>query len=223
MIVSGAFIAASLLVIVAPGPDLALISSHVLRYGPRSGFVTGAGIMTGGALHALLSMTGVSVLLGASPAWHSSLRWAGGAALCAKGTHAWWLTARARKRGGGASRTGIPTSAPAPGAVPLLPRQTAPPLRSAYLTGLGCNILNVKVLLFLAAFLPQFVPGKPTPSALALLAAVYLGMALCWIGVAIGLVCWMRTRLVSSSLLGHVERLAAAVLIVLGVHLVLAA
>jgi threonine/homoserine/homoserine lactone efflux protein len=46
-------------------------------------------------------------------------------------------------------------------------------------------------------------------------------MALCWLGVAVELVSQARGRLLSSGFLKHMERLAATVLIALGLHLAL--
>lgn len=207
MIVSGAFVVASLVVTASPGPDFTLVCGEALRHGRRSALVTGAGIMTGGVLHASLCVIGVSVLLAASPGWNAALRWGGAAVLCAQGIRSWPLTAApAQRRGAEQGQVG-----------------PAPPVRSSYLTGLACNLLNIRVLMFLAVFLPQFLPRNPTPPALALLAAIYLAIALCWLGIAIELVARMRVHLGSPRVLRHLERLSAAVLIVLGLHMMVAA
>jgi threonine/homoserine/homoserine lactone efflux protein len=141
-----AFALAAAVLAVTPGPDMALQLSRAINYGRAHGLMTGAGAMTGIAVHTTLVALGISVLIVAAPALFLGLKIAGALYLL-------WLAFQAITHGEGlkiAART----------------RRT-PTLRESYLTGVGINLLNPKVVLFCVTFLPQFVdrqdadaPGK---------------------------------------------------------------
>src|SRR5262245_43250884 len=116
-----------------PGPDIALASQLVLRFGRRGpGLAASAGMISAGCGHALLSITGVS-LLDAKPMLFTTLRFIGAALLV--GWALWSLRESFR---------------------PPPPPTDAPPWRGrAYLVGFLSTATNPKVGLFLLAFLPQ--------------------------------------------------------------------
>lgn len=161
--ISLTFMLSSLVVIVSPGPDLALITRLALLHQRRCPAVAAAaGMISAGALQAGLGFAGLTLLLQAYPGLFAALRWAGATVLLGWGL----LVLRSALR---------PTS---PHAVPL----PAPRPGRAYLQGLVCTGSNPKVGLFLMAFLPQFVPVDTAPApAFTLLAAVYLGLGLLWL------------------------------------------
>lgn len=161
--VSLAFLAGSLVVIVTPGPDLALITRLVLTWRrSRPAVAAAAGMVAAGAAQVAVGALGLAALLAAEPALFAALRWAGALVLIGMAV----LALRS------AVRPPAPAGTPAGDA----------PAGRAFLQGLACTGTNPKVGVFLMAFLPQFVPPGVEPvRGVALLAAVYLGLVLVWL------------------------------------------
>ena len=141
-----AFALASAILAITPGPDMALQLSRTVNYGRVHGLLSCAGAMSGIAVHTTLVALGISVLIVAAPALFWALKIAGAVYLL-------WLAYQAIVHGGG-----LKIAAKA---------KRDPTLRESYLTGVGINLLNPKVVLFFMTFLPQFVergdvnaPGK---------------------------------------------------------------
>jgi threonine/homoserine/homoserine lactone efflux protein len=131
-----AFALAALVLAVTPGPDMALQLSRTVNYGRLHGMLTGAGALSGVAVHTTLVALGISILIVAAPPLFLALKIAGAAYLI-------WLAWQAVVHGGGLR---ISAAAPKP-----------PTPWQSYLTGVGINLLNPKVVLFFVTFLPQFV------------------------------------------------------------------
>jgi threonine/homoserine/homoserine lactone efflux protein len=202
-VISGLFLLASLVVIVAPGPDSAVIAQTVLRYGRRlPAFAAAAGMITAGAGHAAVSITGVALVVQRNASLFTGLRWVGAAVLLGWGVWALWHALR--------------------GEPPVAPRPPPPSLRRAFLLGFASTAVNPKVGLFLLAFLPQFVPPGVAPvPALTLLAAVYLALGTAWLTVLTELVYQFRSRLFSGVGLRAAQGVAGGLFVVLAVRLAL--
>ncbi len=151
------FVAASAVLILIPGPNVALIVANSIAHGTRFGLLTVAGTSTAVVAHLALTVLGAATVLNFLAASFDWLRWLGVAYLAWLGIAAW--------------------RAPV---VDLT--RTAPQARSArliYMRGLLVGLTNPKTLLFYGAFLPQFiVPGPTAADQLLLLAATFLGVAL---------------------------------------------
>ena len=136
-----AFAVATLILAITPGPDMALQISRAINYGFRHGLAVGFGAMSGILVHTTLVAAGISVLIVAAPAAFFALKIAGACYLL-------WLAYGAIVHGGGLRIAAA--------------GRTVPSLWSSYLTGVGINLLNPKVVLFFMTFLPQFVvAGDP--------------------------------------------------------------
>jgi threonine/homoserine/homoserine lactone efflux protein len=131
-----AFALATLVLAVTPGPDMALQLSRAINYGRAHGVFACLGAMTGIMVHTTLVAFGISVLIIAAPPAFLALKLAGAVYLL-------FLAWRAIVHGGG-----LHLAAAA---------KTPPTLWQSYLTGVGINLLNPKVVLFFVTFLPQFV------------------------------------------------------------------
>ena len=131
-----AFALAAFVLAITPGPDMALQLSRAINHGFWHGISTAAGAMSGIAVHTSLVAFGISVLIVAAPAAFLVLKVAGAIYLL-------WLAWQAIVHGGGLR---IAAAGKRP-----------PTLGQSYLTGLGINLLNPKVVLFFMTFLPQFV------------------------------------------------------------------
>lgn len=140
------FAIASLVLIVTPGPDMALQLSRSINYGRAHGMMTFFGTMLGLLVHSALVALGISILIVAAPPVFLALKIAGAVYLL-------WLAWQAIRKGGGFR-------------LAAAARQT-PTLWQSFLAGVMIDLLNPKVVLFFVTFLPQFVdradpdaPGK---------------------------------------------------------------
>ena len=159
------FVTAVVLVTVAPGPDNAYIAAVAVDRGVRAGIVSAAGMALGMVVHVAAAVLGLAVVLASAPGVLKAVR------LCGAVYLAWLAFSTLRA----ARQTGLAGRAPPPD------RQV---VRRAVLT----NMTNPKVILFFAAFLPQFVRAGHGPNALQLLTlgAIFLLVGLA-IDTAIGL------------------------------------
>jgi threonine/homoserine/homoserine lactone efflux protein len=155
------FLAAALVLTLAPGPDTLFVLGASLADGIRGGLLASAGILTGLVVHICLAILGVSVLIAASPLAFELLRWLGAGYLA-------WIGAVALRR---AWRDGTFVAA----AVSVQRRASR-----LYWQGAATNVLNPKVAMFYVAFLPQFVAPDLAPVPLQLL---LLGMTHWLMGV----------------------------------------
>jgi threonine/homoserine/homoserine lactone efflux protein len=150
-----AFTLAGFVLIVTPGPDMALFLGQTLTAGRARGFAAMLGVTTGVVLHSLIAAFGLSALLAASVVAFTALKLAGIAYLI-------WLAIRALRHGSALT----------------LRRDAAvkQPLGKVYLLGLGCNLLNPKIIMFFVTFLPQFVSAAdPHAGAKLLFLGLYFG------------------------------------------------
>ncbi len=128
-----ALIAATAVLIVIPGPNVALIVANSLRHGYRYGLVTVLGTTIGVGLQLAFVIGGFAVLLDLAATALTWIKWLGVAYLVFLGLRTW--KEPASDLDGIAAGTGQQT----------------------FLRGLGLALINPKTLLFNAAFLPQFI------------------------------------------------------------------
>lgn len=155
----GGFILASVLLTLAPGPDILYLITKSLSDGARSGIVLACGLVSGIAFHTTLVMIGVAALISSSPTALAVLKFAGALYLI-------FLANRALR------------------SKQQLKLGRADSMRSSkelYLRGVLMNVLNPKVLMFFLAFLPQFVSlesSMPTSLQILLLGLTFALQAL---------------------------------------------
>lgn len=151
-----AFIAACILLGLTPGPNMSLILANTLSSGLRAGLVTLAGTTTGLALLVGAAAAGMSSVMVLMSEWFDVIRWIGALYLVYLGARQLWLFGR---RSAGAA---------------------APPRvagANIYFEGLLVSLANPKVLLFLGAFLPQFVdPARDPVWQLSVLAVLFVAV-----------------------------------------------
>ncbi|MEU1621688.1 LysE family translocator [Streptomyces sp. NPDC005722] len=189
------FAAASLVLIVIPGPDQALITRNALAAGRTGGLLTMVGGVLGLGVHIASAALGVSALLTASTVAFTILRTAGAGYLLYLG----FTTLRAARRAGPAE----PSDAGSPPA-------GAAQLRQGFLS----NSLNPKVALFFVTFLPQFLPsqGSALPRAL-LLSLVFAVLYVTWFGAYVLVVDRVGAVLRRPRVRARVERVTGLLLI----------
>ncbi|GAB3660587.1 LysE family translocator [Glycomyces tarimensis] len=133
-----AFIVASLVIILIPGPSVMFIVGRALAYGRRKAVLTALGNCVGAFTAAALVAVGLGAVIQQSTLAYGIVKYAGAAYLIYLGVKA----LRDRK---GMLRV--------PEAAETGPRRTALPLFEGFLVG----VLNPKAILFFLAILPQFV------------------------------------------------------------------
>jgi threonine/homoserine/homoserine lactone efflux protein len=197
------FVAASLAVIVAPGPDNVYVLTRGVAQGREVALASAWGMCSGLLFHTTLAALGLSAILAQSALAFSVVKYAGAAYLIYLGLRA--LLSKEE-------------FVPSAEAVPVAN------LRSFFLRGLTMNLLNPKVAVFFLAFLPQFASPASDGAALRLLA---LGLVFALLSVivfsALALFSGvLGDRLNKNSRLANVlQWLTGCVLIGLGVRLAL--
>ena len=132
------FIAASVLLALTPGPNMSLIIANTLTAGLAAGLYTLAGTTTGLALLVTATVMGMSSVMVFMSDWFDVLRWLGALYLVYLGARQLW---QLRRRAG-------------------LGRQPLGSRGNCYLQGVLVSLSNPKVMLFLGAFLPQFIDPR---------------------------------------------------------------
>ena len=155
-----AFLAASLLLLIVPGPAVLYIAARSASQGRAAGLVSVAGIATGGLVHVFAAAIGVSALLARSAVAMQYVRWLGAGYLVYLGI---------QKFREAASANDTPDVRPAPRA-----------LWTVFKDGVIVNVFNPKTALFFFAFLPQFVDvnGRSALAQLVFLGLLFVAMAL---------------------------------------------
>lgn len=129
------FVPAALALNLTPGADMMFCLGQGLRGGPRAALAADAGIALGGMVHVAVAGLGLGALVASAPWAFDAIRWIGVAYLL-------WLAARALRSNG------------TPGNLPQTRAATA------FRDGLLVNLSNPKVILFVLAFVPQFVDAS---------------------------------------------------------------
>lgn len=131
-----AFVPAAVALNLTPGADMLFCFGQGMRSGPRAAVAASGGIAVGGMVHLLIAGLGLGAVIAAAPWAFDVIRWVGVAYLL-------YLAVQVlRDSGGDADR--------APGLS----------AQRAFRTGMIVNLTNPKVILFVLAFVPQFVqPG----------------------------------------------------------------
>ncbi|WP_303691502.1 LysE family translocator [Megamonas hypermegale] len=129
------FLVASVLLTIAPGPDIMYLLAKSLADGARSGIALAFGLCTGLIFHTTLVIIGVAAVIQQSPTAFAVLKYAGVAYLL----YLAWGAFHAQ------------------GDLKLNTVNKSASYFKLYRRGVIMNVLNPKVLLFFLAFLPQFV------------------------------------------------------------------
>jgi threonine/homoserine/homoserine lactone efflux protein len=186
---------------VTPGPDMALVTRNGIRGGASTAWWTGFGCCTGIAVHATAAVGGLAGLLAASATAFTTLKLIGAGYLAYLGVRLLWESWRG-------------------GAAPVEVTPQPPPDRGgAYRQGLLCNLLNPKIALLFLTLLPQFVSaGEPRLTTSAVLAAIFLGIAVVWWRLFSLTVGGIGRLLATESVRRVVDRVTGGVLILLGIR-----
>ncbi|HEY1879066.1 MAG TPA: LysE family translocator [Caulobacteraceae bacterium] len=149
-----AFVVAVTVLMLIPGPNVALITAQSIAHGPRRGLATVAGTSAAMVLQLGLVGLGMTGALAVAGHWFAILRWAGVAYLVFLGVQTWMSKPTA----------GTSTRADRP--------------ERAFGRGFIVSLTNPKILFFYAAFFPQFISGGNPAAQFWLLALSFLAIAI---------------------------------------------
>ena len=148
-----ALVVATIVLILIPGPNVALIVANSLRHGLKLGLITALGTTVGIAVQLFIVMVGFAALVERVAGALTFIKWFGVAYLVFLGIRAWGESA--------------------PDLSGIKPQSSA----NVFWHGVLLAIINPKTLLFNAAFLPQFVGNTSNPGGqLLLLSCIFLAV-----------------------------------------------
>ena len=194
-----AFVLASVILSLVPGPDNIYVMTNSALKGWRVGFYTTLGLCTGLIGHTFLVAIGVSVIFQTSALAFNGLKIVGACYLIYLG----WLSFQSKELN--ISGTGKDNSN-----------------RSYYITGVIMNLTNPKVALFFLVFLPQFVniSNDSVTIQVVLLGLLFILSALCVFSSIAFLGSFLEGYLKkSSSVNKNINKLAALVYFALAINL----
>lgn len=152
-----AFVAASAVLLVIPGPTILTVISYSVAHGRKANVPLVAAVALGDSTALVVSLLGLGGLLAASAFWFTVVKWAGGSYLLYLGLKL--------------LRAGVADASP-----PSImgPASAARLFLNTYVV----TALNPKGIVFFIAFLPQFLaPGAPVVPQLWLLAITFVVLA----------------------------------------------
>jgi threonine/homoserine/homoserine lactone efflux protein len=196
------FVAASLALNLAPGPDMTYVAARALAQGRRAGIISALGIGVGCFFHIGAAALGIAVLLQTVPQAYAIVRIVGAAYLI-------YLGFGLMRRAGRESE-----------AAPLDKTSEWKIFREGVIT----NVLNPKVALFFLAFLPQFVEPGSGPVGLQTLAlGIFFDLQGTTVNIIVACVAAAAGRALESvRRSGWMDRVSGTILIGLGVRLAFA-
>ncbi|WP_439608043.1 LysE family translocator [Hydrogenophaga sp.] len=152
-----AFVAASAVMLIIPGPTILTVISYSMAHGRRANVPLVAAVALGDSTALAVSLLGLGALLATSAFWFTAIKWAGGLYLIYLGTKL--------------LRAGISS---AELAAPPAPQSRWRLFANTYLV----TALNPKGIVFFVAFLPQFIsPSVPVAPQLWVLAVTFVALA----------------------------------------------
>ena len=193
------FIGVVAVIVVLPGPDMALVLQNGLTRGRRAAVETALGINAGLLVWAVAAALGIAALLHAFTPAFTALKLAGAAYLV-------WLGLRALVEAWRGTADAVARPA----------RRRTSPFRQ----GLLSNLLNPKIALVFTTLIPQFVDaGAPAVAQTLLLAAIFIGMGLVWLTSYALFVARVGALLKRSAVRRVLSAVTGTVLTALGVRL----
>jgi threonine/homoserine/homoserine lactone efflux protein len=197
-----AFTAASILIVLLPGPDTLAVVRGLLRGGRRQSTLTAVGVLSGLAVWVVAAAFGLSAVLRASHAGYTALRVAGAVYLV-------WLGAQSL-----CARLLVDSDTVVP------PSRRRALLGSGFGAGLATDLLNPKVGVFFVSFLPGFVPTGHSVATMSLLfGAIFITETALYFAVLIGLATRVTAWMTNARIRRRLDRVTGFVLIAFGLRL----
>ncbi|HEY4067337.1 MAG TPA: LysE family translocator [Burkholderiaceae bacterium] len=152
-----AFVAASAILLVIPGPTILTVISYSMAHGRRANVPLVAAVALGDSTALVVSLLGLGALLAASAFWFTVVK-------CVGGVYLLWLGVKLLRAGVSSAEI----------AAPAAPKSRWRLFANTYLV----TALNPKGIVFFVAFLPQFIsPAAAVTQQLWVLAVTFVVMA----------------------------------------------
>lgn len=152
-----AFVAASVIMLIIPGPTILTVISYSMAHGRKANLALVAAVALGDSTALLLSLLGVGALLAISAFWFTVVKWAGGLYLL-------YLGIKLLRASAGSSDL----------LQPVAPASAWRLFVNTYMV----TALNPKGIIFFVAFLPQFLnPLAPATEQLWILGVTFVTLA----------------------------------------------
>ena len=193
--------AITVLAVISPGADFAMVTRNSLLHGRSAGLLASLGIAAGVQLHVLYTMLGVGLLIQSSPEWFGVIKVAGAMYLIYIGYQT--LTSRPNTDVRATDTSGLSAFA-------------------AFRSGFFTNALNPKTTLFVVSVYTQVVqPG--TPLAVQIGYGLFMSLAH-WVWFSVVTVFFSEQRLRTLMLQRQIvlNRVIGSVLVALGLSLAFA-
>ena len=196
------FLLISVLLILIPGPDTAIVTKHALLAGKRGGVFAAVGVATGLAIWTLAAAVGLAAVLRASAVAFLVLKIAGAIYLV-------WIGIQLLR-----ARSAVVS---AEQDARVAGRRVA---KKALRQGLLSDLSNPKIAIFFTSFLPQFVHGdRHGFASLLLLGAIFCVITLLWLVIYGLLVGHGTTVLRRPGVRRALDRFTGVVLVAFGIRL----
>lgn len=192
------FVAASIALLVIPGPTVVLVLTYALTQGRRVALASAGGVALGDFIAMTASLLGLGALVLASATMFTVLKWVGAAYLV-------WMGI-AMIRGAGKAQA--------------IKIEGAPQLsaRAVFRNATVVTALNPKGIVFFIAFVPQFIrPDQPLAPQFAILIATFVGLAAINVLIYALLADRLRATIRRPDVLAWMTRIGGAVLVTMGV------
>ncbi|MCU1682542.1 MAG: lysine transporter LysE [Amycolatopsis sp.] len=200
-VITWPFLVTCVVMVLTPGPSLAVMINQSLRSGRAAGLATVAGNTSGLVFWATASAFGLTALIRTSEVAFVVLKVAGALYLL-------WLGVQALRR----SR--VKTDKP------VVDAAVTKGLAASYRAGLVANLTNPKAAVLYLALMPQFlVPGDNTLLNTAVLVGVQMSISAAWYAVVVLAVGLVRQALARPVVRRRMDRISGLVLVGLGIRM----
>jgi threonine/homoserine/homoserine lactone efflux protein len=129
------FLAAAVLLAIAPGPGMIYVLARSLAGGRREGILSALGTFCGGLVHVFAAAIGLSAVLATSAVAYGAIKYAGAGYLVFLGLR---MILHAQREDGTSAITTAPSG-------------------NTFAQGIATEVFNPKTALFFLSFIPQFV------------------------------------------------------------------
>lgn len=200
------FVVVSIILIVTPGPDFALITKNTILHEKRGGHATTYGVITGHILHATASVLGISAVIAKSIVLFEIVKYAGAVYLLYIGIKA--LLSKQKNDSENQDYTNT------------VAQYQNSKKKSCFIQGLLSTTFNPKAIIFYITFLPQVI--EPHSNVLLqsfVFSGIFILIALFWLLLCVSILNHIRSWFRKPSVQLILERLTGITLISLGIKL----
>ncbi|KZN14870.1 LysE family translocator [Marinomonas sp. TW1] len=199
----------TLLAVMSPGPDFAMVSKLSLLHGRRAGVLCALGIGLAISVHITYTLLGLGIVF-ANNVWALQLlRWLGAMYLIWLGASALWPDIKAHivKQ--------PPTSTPCSETAAISNSH------SAFWSGFACNAFNPKTMLFIVSLFSQVISTE-TSLLMELSYGAYIALVhFLWFAIVATLLTTAKVQQKSAAFKDWIERVAGVLLMGLGIKLLM--